>query len=73
MNDYICKFMINYVQNMNNKILKFGATSTSDNKGALVSISPAFRDFLIVLTLCVVLVFNSGNKVCNLWVGSSII
>ena len=29
--------MINYVQSTNNKILKCGATSTSDNKGVLVS------------------------------------
>ena len=36
--------MINYVQNTNNKILKFVATSTSNNKGVLVSINLAFRD-----------------------------
>ena len=34
------------------RIIKFGATSTSDNKRVLVSISPIFRDgILIVLSL----------------------
>ena len=62
--------MINYVQNTNNKILKFVATivlATIKEFLYLLILHLGMWNVLIVLRLCVVLVFNSGNNVYTIY------